>query len=537
VRWEIVRPGRLPLHATTPLTEGTVYNAEGCTFDGARITDGGFTEQCPRNSVKGADLSDARLNPANISGCDLTGSKLCRVMAGYTRASDVIFRDADLTGAEFDEAHFERSDFTGADLSKADLKKCNFTGAILRKAKLAGADLRGANLTGADLRDADLRGANLIDADLRGATIDGAEFEDAIILGAKLDGLDPSKARNLIRDRDQSGKSIGPRVRELAKLARSSTSMSTSARLELPGGGSILLTLFSRKHFKGYSVQPRFADATSNQPLDAPTFERGMMNLAMLKPGGRPGPDGIEIEAVKCPPKAPDLLELATAAWREALGLPPLSSEEFRREQEARETAREALQEALITELRGGREGVEAWNDRPVQQRRKLAPLRRIDLTGAELAGADLAYVDLTGARLDGARLGGASLQGSEIKAASFRDADLSDANCQSCKGPGSVFEGATLARCNLGSTGLRGANFRFATLKGACLRSANLRAADFTGADLTDVDLTDAGSDEQTLWPSGFVPPSTIRWKGKGPDPGAHPSKVARVKGRRRST
>ncbi len=96
------------------LREGVISHAEGCTFDGARLNEGGFSEDCKRNSVKRVDLSDARLNPVDLSESDLTGSKLCRVTASYTVATDAVFRDANLVDAEFDQSHFKRADFTGA---------------------------------------------------------------------------------------------------------------------------------------------------------------------------------------------------------------------------------------------------------------------------------------------------------------------------------------------------------------------------------------------------------------------------------------
>ena len=97
-----------------------------------------------RADLRGADLSDAYLSGAYLSGADLSDADL---RGAYLRGADL--RDADLRGAYL----------RGADLSGADL-----SGAYLRDADLRGAYLRGAYLRGADLRDADLRGA-----DLRGA--------------------------------------------------------------------------------------------------------------------------------------------------------------------------------------------------------------------------------------------------------------------------------------------------------------------------------------------------------------------------------
>jgi uncharacterized protein YjbI with pentapeptide repeats len=516
--------------------EGTVSDAEVCTFDGARIVGGGFTEKSPRNSVRGVDLSGTRFNPADVSSSDFTGSKLCRVDGCYSSARDAIFRDADLTAADFHKSHFERSDFSGADLGKADLRECDFTGAILRGARLVDADLRKAVLVDADLREANLQGANLSEADLRGASIDGADFEGAIVYKANLGGLDPERARTLARDRDQSGKAIGPRVRELAKLARESNELKTSVRLDLPAGQTALVRVWARKGTGGYHVHAYNGGPERGEGSTASTFERGMMDLAMAWPQGRLRPGGIEVEARKCPLKGAALLELATAAWREALGLPALSPEKFRRDTEAVEAARGELREAMMAELRGGRAGVEAWNARPWEERERVGPTRRIDLSGADLSGAELTSLDFDGARFDGARLVDANLRSCPIKGASFRDADLTQATFWACKGAEAVFEGSTMAGSNFDRAGVRRANFRSADLKAAYLGGADLRGADLTGADLAGADLSGALYDEQTRWPSGFDPPGSMRWRGKGPAPGAAPAKPDKAKGRRRS-
>ena len=70
------------------------------------------------------------------------------------------------------------SDLSEADLHEANLRWANLSGADLRGANLHEANLRwanlsGANLSGADLREADLRWANLRGADLSEADLSG----------------------------------------------------------------------------------------------------------------------------------------------------------------------------------------------------------------------------------------------------------------------------------------------------------------------------------------------------------------------------
>jgi uncharacterized protein YjbI with pentapeptide repeats len=82
------------------------------------------------------------------------------------------------------------ANLTGADLTGADLTGADLTGADLTDASLTGANLTGANLTGADLTDASLTGANLTDADLTGADLTGADLTDASLTGANLTDAD-----------------------------------------------------------------------------------------------------------------------------------------------------------------------------------------------------------------------------------------------------------------------------------------------------------------------------------------------------------
>jgi hypothetical protein len=259
-----------------------------------------------------------------------------------------------------------------------------------------------------------------------------------------------------------------------------------------------------------------------------------MLTLVKLWPQVQLRPDGIVVEARKCPRRGADLLELVTAAWREALGLPPLSTEEFRRQLKAQESDKEALKEERMAELRGGPEGVAAWNARSWEKRDQVGSLRRVEFSGAKLAGAELCHLDLSEAKLDGADLVGADLSKSQLKGASFRGTDLADAACWQCKGTRADFEGARLVRCNLRRAVLQRANLRDADLEAADLSSANLRGADLTGANLAGADFSGTTYDEQTRWPSDFDPPSGMRWMGKGPAPTPKPSKSPRKKGRR---
>lgn len=84
-------------------------------------------------------------------------------------------------------------DLTGADLSGENLKGADLERIILTNAKLIETDFREANLKGAvfqgaDLRNADFREADLYRADFRGADLTGALFEEALVDSADFSG-------------------------------------------------------------------------------------------------------------------------------------------------------------------------------------------------------------------------------------------------------------------------------------------------------------------------------------------------------------
>ncbi|MFE5702198.1 pentapeptide repeat-containing protein [Rhodococcus koreensis] len=127
-----------------------------------------------------ADLTQLKLNRANLIGANLAETRLI---------------GAELIGAKLRGATLTLSDLTGAKLLNADL-----AGADLSFTKMSGARLVAANLAGADLGAADLTGANLMGADLSGATLTPSDLTDADLRGAKHnsstrwpDGFQPPK--------------------------------------------------------------------------------------------------------------------------------------------------------------------------------------------------------------------------------------------------------------------------------------------------------------------------------------------------------
>jgi uncharacterized protein YjbI with pentapeptide repeats len=116
-----------------------------------------------RTDLRGADLEDA-----NLAWADLTGAHL---------------EEADLDGANLKEAYLAGAHLEGADLSGANVKGAYLMRANLERAHLGGAHLEGAHLDGAHLKDTRLGGAHL-----KGAYLIGAHLEEAWLYGANLEG-------------------------------------------------------------------------------------------------------------------------------------------------------------------------------------------------------------------------------------------------------------------------------------------------------------------------------------------------------------
>lgn len=162
--------------------------------------------------IEGAELEEAHLEKADIVGTHLEEAHLVRAHLEKANLEEADLKFANLERAHFDfanlyRANLERTNLEGADLKfanlgGANLEKANLEGAYLIVANLEGAELERANLKGVDLGGARLGGANLEGADLKGALLSTAlQLDEAFLKDAKYDdstkfpaGFDPEKA-------------------------------------------------------------------------------------------------------------------------------------------------------------------------------------------------------------------------------------------------------------------------------------------------------------------------------------------------------
>jgi uncharacterized protein YjbI with pentapeptide repeats len=133
----------------------------------------------------GVDLSDTRMNGADLSESTLVRARLDRVQAVGAR-----FQDASLTEASLAGIVACNANFVAVDLTRANLEGANFERAFLYHAQCRETNFVGANLRSADLRRCCFAKANLYQATLSDATIDDVDFSSANLGGAMLHGLD-----------------------------------------------------------------------------------------------------------------------------------------------------------------------------------------------------------------------------------------------------------------------------------------------------------------------------------------------------------
>ncbi|NEQ32318.1 MAG: pentapeptide repeat-containing protein [Leptolyngbya sp. SIO4C5] len=134
-------------------------------------------------NLRGANFEEAYLGETNLSGADLRYSNFQNVNSkrDYLPVKEINFTKARLIQAQFNGAQLQRSTFVRADLE----------GAILKNTSLFQVDFSNASLVEADLSNADLSRANFRGANLSGAKLDHADIQGADFTGAR--GLSPNR--------------------------------------------------------------------------------------------------------------------------------------------------------------------------------------------------------------------------------------------------------------------------------------------------------------------------------------------------------
>jgi len=179
-------------------------NLKGAQLSDSMLEGADFTKSCldqavlQRAQLKDAAMAGVSAVAVDMSAADLTGlraAEACDFRQGIFRqvtATESIWENANLEGANFAFAEMPGSDFTSASMAQVnmyacDMKQSRFIMAQLREAKLVLVNLFEGSFERADLAKADLSGANLYAVEFLDANVGGTVFKGANLAMTKLE--------------------------------------------------------------------------------------------------------------------------------------------------------------------------------------------------------------------------------------------------------------------------------------------------------------------------------------------------------------
>jgi uncharacterized protein YjbI with pentapeptide repeats len=177
-------------------------------------------------NLRGADLSDIRVERVDLTGADLREADLEDFRALDCQFVGVNFIGAALKGARFFDCVMASANFSdclmngtmmsacslmSSSMPSVDLRNADVLGTVFDGCNLVAADLRGvgakqASFDGADLSNADLRSGSFERVSFRGANLTGVRWDGANLKGARFDPGSGSRmlseARSSLPERD-----------------------------------------------------------------------------------------------------------------------------------------------------------------------------------------------------------------------------------------------------------------------------------------------------------------------------------------------
>jgi len=142
-------------------------------LEGADISGADFTgANLIRSNFKGAELTGAKLISVDATLADFQSSEMTGAVMTKSNFDLASFVDANMSAVKL-FLHGYQTSLKGADLTRAKLQFANFKETLLIGAKLINADLYGVNLINADLTDANLIGAKFSKNEFDGAILVG----------------------------------------------------------------------------------------------------------------------------------------------------------------------------------------------------------------------------------------------------------------------------------------------------------------------------------------------------------------------------
>jgi len=232
--------------------------------------------------LRGVDMRGTFLDNADLRGCDLRGADLWRAVACRADLTDARLDGAQVAEANFGRAllaraslkglRFERTVLTGADLTGAVLDEARFEGSDLSEATLSGASLRGIEarslmMLGVDLSLAKLDGAklvkcNLLQCNLRGGCFDGITLTSCVLLSCDASGASfaGAQADNLrvVKDCNLDGASFRGASVKSATLRETSMRGAVFAEADVSGSDFSGSDLTGASFFRATAREARF---------------------------------------------------------------------------------------------------------------------------------------------------------------------------------------------------------------------------------------------------------------------------------------
>ncbi|PQV64599.1 Pentapeptide repeat-containing protein [Abditibacterium utsteinense] len=132
--------------------------------------------------LAGLDARQVFASRIEIEACRATG-----ILAPESDWRDAVFRDSNLSLAQFRFAKFERARFEDCDLREADFQNADLSGVVFQNCDLSGAQFSFARLQGADFRTSETQKIVVDASALRGlivSPLQAAQF--AAILGLQV---------------------------------------------------------------------------------------------------------------------------------------------------------------------------------------------------------------------------------------------------------------------------------------------------------------------------------------------------------------
>lgn len=232
--------------------------------------------------LRGVDMRGTFLDNADLHGCDLRGADLWRAVACRADLTDARLDGAQVAEANFGRAllvraslkglRFERTVLTGADLTGAALDESRFEGSDLSEATLSGASLRGVEarslmMLGVDLSRSKLDGAklekcNLLQCNLRGGSFDGITLTSCVLLSCDASGASFAGARadnlRVVKDCNLDGSNFRGASVKGATLRETSMRGAVFAEADVSGSDFSGSDLTGASFFRATAREGRF---------------------------------------------------------------------------------------------------------------------------------------------------------------------------------------------------------------------------------------------------------------------------------------